>query len=301
MWDVFISYASEDKDALVRELAEILEKIYTVSVWYDEFSLEYGDSLTKSIQNGLKKSKYGVVIFSKYFFKKTWTDKECISLQTKEMLMNQKLIIPVWYGVSREEVAEYDYSLADKFAISITDNYDIDDIAIKIIKIIRPDIYNNISRMKSYEEYLKNAENQYIDFADFKKIPMPPVRHKSLSIQMKARLKLIYNAIKSVDKRNYHEYEEDFRRSINIDRELIITELLTAAYLDCTKIRKMSPHEKTAIYGFTMVSGMIKVKSTIHSTINYEEQQEFKRIIDFYINDIDTSPLMEYKFLNKDN
>ncbi|MNG40440.1 hypothetical protein D3C84_1290240 [compost metagenome] len=41
-----------------------------VAVWYDEFELEIGDSLRRSIDNGLKNSKYGIVILSEAFFKK---------------------------------------------------------------------------------------------------------------------------------------------------------------------------------------------------------------------------------------
>lgn len=299
MWDVFISHASENKDAFVRQLAEKLQQIYKVSVWYDEFSLEYGDSLLESIEKGLQNSKYGLVVFSKEFFNKAWTNHEYKSLKTKEMMLDRKIIIPIWYKISKEEIANYSLTLADKFAINVEDNCDFDDIASKIIKIIRPDIYNNISRMKSYEKSIENSKSIDINFSDLTKIPTPPVRHKSLSIQMKARLKLIYNAIKQVDKRSYYEYEQDFRRSINLDREIIITELLTAAYIESIKIRKMTQHEKELIYGFAMMSGTIKMKSTIAPTISYEEQEQIKNIINSYINGIDTSILMEYMFPDK--
>lgn len=36
-WDVFISHASEDKDTIVRQLADALEKL-KVKIWFDEFS-----------------------------------------------------------------------------------------------------------------------------------------------------------------------------------------------------------------------------------------------------------------------
>ncbi len=76
MWDVFISHASEDKDRLVRSLAKQLSDVYKVSVWYDEFSLEYGDFLLDSIEKGLQESAFGIVVFSDEFFKKTWTGHE---------------------------------------------------------------------------------------------------------------------------------------------------------------------------------------------------------------------------------
>jgi len=57
-WDVFICHASEDKDAFVRPLAVALRQL-GVSVWYDEFSLEVGDSISRSIDKGLAESAYG--------------------------------------------------------------------------------------------------------------------------------------------------------------------------------------------------------------------------------------------------
>jgi hypothetical protein len=47
-FDVFISHASEDKDAVVRPLASALRKA-RLNVWYDEFELRIGDSLRKKM------------------------------------------------------------------------------------------------------------------------------------------------------------------------------------------------------------------------------------------------------------
>ena len=47
-WDVFISHSSEDKDAVVRELANLLKRL-GLKVWYDEFTLKVGDSLTHGL------------------------------------------------------------------------------------------------------------------------------------------------------------------------------------------------------------------------------------------------------------
>ena len=63
LYDIFISHASEDKNDFVRPLAEALRR-HRVEVWYDEFSLKAGDSLRRSIDKGLTKSRYGVGIFS---------------------------------------------------------------------------------------------------------------------------------------------------------------------------------------------------------------------------------------------
>ena len=69
LYDVFISHASEDKPGFVRLLADKLKE-RRIEVWYDEFSLQVGDSLRQSIDQGLAKSRYGIVILSHHFFQK---------------------------------------------------------------------------------------------------------------------------------------------------------------------------------------------------------------------------------------
>jgi hypothetical protein len=52
-WDLFISHASEDKEDFVKPLATLLHDI-GVNVWYDEFSLKLGDSLSRSIDKAYR-------------------------------------------------------------------------------------------------------------------------------------------------------------------------------------------------------------------------------------------------------
>jgi TIR domain len=63
-WDVFISHAREDKEAIARPLAKGLEE-QGIKVWFDEFTLTVGDSLRRSIDQGLARSRFGIVLISK--------------------------------------------------------------------------------------------------------------------------------------------------------------------------------------------------------------------------------------------
>jgi hypothetical protein len=71
-WDVFISHASEDKESLVRPLADFLSNL-DVRVWYDEMTLKVGDSLGRSIDEGLARSNFGIVVLSKAFLVKGYS------------------------------------------------------------------------------------------------------------------------------------------------------------------------------------------------------------------------------------
>nr|HPJ39660.1 DUF1883 domain-containing protein [Spirochaetota bacterium] len=95
-YDVFISHASEDKEAVARPLAEILRKL-GLKVWYDEFELKIGDSLRRKIDKGLAKSKFGVVILSTSFIGKGWPNYELDGIVTKSV-SGQQVILPIWHN-----------------------------------------------------------------------------------------------------------------------------------------------------------------------------------------------------------
>ena len=133
--DAFISHASEDKDEVVRPLAEKLVAA-GLSVWYDEFELTVGDSLRKSIDRGLANSRFGIVVLSPHFLAKNWTEYELNGLVAREMADGSKVILPLWHHVSKDEVRKYSPSLADKVALN-TAVSTLDEIVEQLVKAIR--------------------------------------------------------------------------------------------------------------------------------------------------------------------
>jgi hypothetical protein len=115
-YDLFISHASEDKENLVRPVAEQLKKM-GVSVWYDEFEIKVGDSLRRSIDKGLVSSRMGAVILSKAFFKKEWTAYELDGLTAKK-IAGRNRILPVWFGIDKKYLLKKSPALADVMAIA---------------------------------------------------------------------------------------------------------------------------------------------------------------------------------------
>lgn len=113
-FDVFISHASEDKDGLVRPLAAQLEK-RGLRVWFDETEIKLGDSLRRSIDYGLSKSRFGLVVLSPDFLRKEWPQKELDGLVARED-GSAKVILPVWHNVTQADIAAYSPPLADKLA-----------------------------------------------------------------------------------------------------------------------------------------------------------------------------------------
>jgi TIR domain. len=133
-WDVFISHASEDKEAIATPLAEALQES-GLRVWYDDFSLRLGDSLRESIDRGLARSRFGVVILSGHFFSKHWPTQELNGLATREA-DGEKVILPVWHGVGFAEVRGYSVTLADRKAVRTKDG--LAHVVEKIMEVVRP-------------------------------------------------------------------------------------------------------------------------------------------------------------------
>jgi hypothetical protein len=131
---VFVSHATEDKDAVVRPLAHALRD-GGLRVWYDEFELRLGDSLRRQIDLGLAKSRFGVVVLSRSFLRKGWTNYELDGLVTRAV-SGEQVLLPVWHDITKQEVVDYSASLADKVARS-TATCTIDEIAAEIIDLIR--------------------------------------------------------------------------------------------------------------------------------------------------------------------
>ena len=116
MYDVFTCHASEDKDDVVRPLAAALREA-GLQVWYDEYELGIGSSLRRKIDEGIATSRFGVVVLSEAFFGKGWSEYELDGLVTRAV-SGEQIILPVWHGVTKEQVIAYSPSLADKVARS---------------------------------------------------------------------------------------------------------------------------------------------------------------------------------------
>jgi len=115
-YDFFISHASEDKESFVDGLAEELKKL-GITVWYDNFEMDWGHDLRPNIDEGLRQCKYGIVVLSEAFLgKKKWTEYELNSLFARETA-GKRMVFPIWHEIDREDVLEYSPLLADRIAL----------------------------------------------------------------------------------------------------------------------------------------------------------------------------------------
>ncbi|MCH8950668.1 MAG: toll/interleukin-1 receptor domain-containing protein [Proteobacteria bacterium] len=104
-FDLFVSYASEDR-SIVEELVGVLEK-RNLKVWWDKGQITLGDRLSAKIDEGLRSSRYGVVIISHSFIAKNWPENELRSMINRSISKDEKVILPVLVGLTHDQIAAH--------------------------------------------------------------------------------------------------------------------------------------------------------------------------------------------------
>ena len=174
-WDVFISYAREDREPFVISLVSSLRRL-GLSVWYDEFNISPGDSIRSSIDEGIAKSRFGIVILSKNYFgkKKFWTKVELDALFTQEA-PNKKVILPVWHKLTFEQISKYSPIMASKDPLLSIDGPDV--ISQKIRMQVKPQVVLKIHNCKEETSvkiapdlgivFIEKTKNKEMDVYDY--------------------------------------------------------------------------------------------------------------------------------------
>jgi hypothetical protein len=142
-YDLFISHAGEDKP-FVRELVAALQA-RDLRVWFDETELKVGDSLVRSIDRGLSRSRFGVVVLSPSFFEKPWPRRELDALANRQISAGDEvLVLPIWLDIEEAEIRRNSALLADVFALP--SSLGIDEIAQRLEERVREDATATSSR-----------------------------------------------------------------------------------------------------------------------------------------------------------
>ena len=134
-YDVFISHAWEDKKDFVDELVQSLRD-REIKVWYDKSGIKWGDSMRAKIDDGLRKSKFGIAILSPNYIAegKYWTKAELDGLFQLESI-NGKKLLPIWHNLTKKQVMEYSPIMASKLALT-TAIMTTDEIADELLNML---------------------------------------------------------------------------------------------------------------------------------------------------------------------
>jgi hypothetical protein len=131
----FISHDSRDKETIARALALRLQN-NDCPVWYDEYSLKVGDNLRESIEKGLKECRKCILILTPNFLANNgWTKIEFNSIFTRQIIEDEKLILPIWCGIDKKLVYEYSPSLLN--IVGLQWNTGLDNIVTKLTEAVK--------------------------------------------------------------------------------------------------------------------------------------------------------------------
>jgi hypothetical protein len=88
----------------------------SITYWYDEAEIKWGDSITQKVNEGLSVSRFVIVVLSKSFISKNWPQREMNSALNIEATSGEVRVLPLLAGTQkvREEIIECYPILNDK-------------------------------------------------------------------------------------------------------------------------------------------------------------------------------------------
>ena len=138
-YDLFISHANKDKNTFVNELYLTINKL-GIKIFYDKETISWGDNWKEKILEGTARSEFAIIVISNNFFGREWTERELSEFLQRQNSSHQKIILPLLYGITKEDLLVKYPSLEEIQYIS-SEDYSVDEIGIlfakELIKRIR--------------------------------------------------------------------------------------------------------------------------------------------------------------------
>jgi len=131
---LFISHASEDKTTFVIPLVTELQR-RGVRVWLDQNELFAGESISRAIDSGLRKARFGVAILSPAYLQKEWTRAELEALLHRQIEERTLRLVPVLLGLDAQVLRQYSHLLSSRLWLDASNG--VDQVAEGIVNVIR--------------------------------------------------------------------------------------------------------------------------------------------------------------------
>lgn len=132
VFDFFISYKQKDSSEFVNALADSMKK-NGVEVWIDSDQMHIGDSILKSIDDGLKSSINAILVFSENYFE-GWSEQERRAIFSM-MVGGRIRIMPILFDVDHSFLESKSPMLSDIVSCRVLSEggYQIDDICKRVL------------------------------------------------------------------------------------------------------------------------------------------------------------------------
>jgi hypothetical protein len=108
-------------------------------VWFDEFEIKVGDSITEKIESGLANSDYGILVLSKDFIRKPWPKRERNALFQREINEDRNIFLPVRHKIAQKFINGWFPLLSDIYTLDSQEG--VPRIAEKIVEKVKGPAY----------------------------------------------------------------------------------------------------------------------------------------------------------------
>jgi hypothetical protein len=113
-WEVFVCHASEDKESVALPLYEHLTQ-RGITCWIDDAEIAWGESIIATIQQGLSRARYVIVVLSPKFLQKKWAQKELRSALSLEIEADRNFVLPLLVGNADAALASLPFLLEKRY------------------------------------------------------------------------------------------------------------------------------------------------------------------------------------------
>ena len=199
MYDVFISHANSDKEEYVNDLKSSIDQL-GVNIFYDKDTLQWGDNWKQKLLEGIETAEFAIIVISKSFFGREWTEKELHDFLERQNSNGQKIILPILHNISFDELKEHYPSIAEIQAIE-SNKYSCDQIALlfanQLIKRIRANNSDDGKRIESHDQtYISRLKQAYDSLME--------LRNSTFNYNQKTDLSKLQKSIQELY--NYYEF-----------------------------------------------------------------------------------------------
>ena len=131
-YEVFISHANKDKSDYVDGLTSTIRSL-GVKIVYDTDVLSWGDNWKRVIMEGTAQSEFAIIVISKNFFGREWTEKELNEFLERQNESGQKIVLPLLHGITLDEL-KAQYPALEEIQVIDTETHSKEEIAILFAK-----------------------------------------------------------------------------------------------------------------------------------------------------------------------
>lgn len=258
--DAFISHSSRDKHTFVRPLVECLVE-NGARVWYDEYSMAVGDSLSVSIDHGLRSARFGVVVISPAFIQTAeasgWTHYEMRGIVANSIGFKHRRILPIWLDVDWQEVRSWSPPLADILAVDAS-RRDVEEVALNLMRVLAPDRAGGLMRYRALQDAQRGGHAETVNAKSF--VPSPP-RERRVPGHVALRAALVTRILAGTGLASAADFDaflENLSRDVHHEEELRTWEAIASSFVATRQAHALNDSKLRNLYSFLLMATMGK-------------------------------------------